>query len=119
MLGLAEVLREWAPDVVWLEKVGGMEGDSPHSAFQFGRAAGCAETAAKMLGGRFHDVAPHVWKKAMKLVGKDKDDSRLMATNRWPAFAASFRRKMDNDRAEAALIAEYGRREMAKEGVFR
>ncbi len=95
-----------------------MEGDSPMSAYNFGRAAGAAEAAAKIAGARFEFVMPHVWKKAMGLIGTAKDQSRAKATNRWPAFAKSFSRKMDDGRAEAALLAEYGRLKLVKEGVF-
>ena len=116
--GLAEILRAWAPDYVWFEQVGGMAGDAPSSAFNFGRIAGAAEALAKASGARFDFVAPHVWKKDMGLIGKTKDDSRVMATNMWPAAAGEFRRKMDEGRAEAALIAEYGRRQLSKQGIF-
>lgn len=108
--GLVFLMRTWAPDVVWFEQVGGMEGDSPSSAFNFGRIAGAAEAIVKgMSGARFEFVAPHVWKKAMKLTGKGKDDSRARACALWPGMAQHFRRKMDDGRAEAALLAEYGR----------
>jgi hypothetical protein len=116
--GLVEILRTWAPDYVWFEQVGGMEGDAPSSAFNFGRIAGAAEALVKASGARFDFVAPHVWKREMGLIGKNKDDSRVMATNLWPAAAGEFRRKMDDGRAEAALIAEYGRRQLVKQGIF-
>jgi hypothetical protein len=54
----------------------------------------------------------------MGLIGTAKDQSRAKATNRWPGFAKQFSRKMDDGRAEAALLAEYGRQKLHQEGVF-
>lgn len=116
--GLAWLLTQAPAAVCFFEQVGGMEGDSPSSAFTFGRIAGAAEAVVKMSGARFEFVAPHVWKKAMGLIGTAKDQSRAKATNRWPAFAKHFSRKMDDGRAEAALLAEYGRQKLHQEGVF-
>lgn len=116
--GLVRILSDWSPTHCFFEKVGGMEGDGPSAAFNFGRATGAAEAVVKIIGGQFRDPAPHVWKKAMKLTGKAKDDSRLLATNLWPANAADFSRKKDDGRAEAALLAEYGRRVLLSEGIF-
>jgi crossover junction endodeoxyribonuclease RuvC len=116
--GLAALLSEHRADVCFYEQVGGMDGDSPSSAFTFGRIAGAAEAVVKLSGARFEFVAPHVWKKAMGLIGTAKDQSRAKATNRWPGFAKQFSRKMDDGRAEAALLAEYGRQKLHQEGVF-
>lgn len=118
VLALGRLLEEWQPEACFFEEVHGMEGDSASSAFNFGRAAGAAEATVKLQGGQFRPVKPFVWKKAMKLVGKAKDDSRLLATNLWPANAKDFSRKKDDGRAEAALLAEYGRRILQSEGIF-
>lgn len=116
--GLASLLSDFAADVCFYEQVNGMDGDSPSSAFTFGRIAGAAEAAVKLSGARFDFVAPHVWKRAMGLIGTAKDQSRAKATNRWPGWAKTFSRKMDDGRAEAALLAEYGRQVLHKEGIF-
>lgn len=116
--GLASLLSDLKADVCFMEQVNGMEGDSPSSAFTFGRIAGAAEAAVKLSGARFEFVAPHVWKRAMGLIGAAKDQSRAKATNRWPAFASTFALKKADGRAEASLIAEYGRQVLHKEGVF-
>ena len=39
-----------------------------------------------------------------------KRSSRDLAAARWPEHAARFARVRDDGRAEAALLAEYGRR---------
>ena len=52
-------------------------------------------------------VTPQAWKRFMKL-GRDKDDSRSMASQLMPRDAHQWGRKKDEGRAEAALIALYG-----------
>ena len=118
VLGLIVQVNSWKPKVCFFEQVGGMEGDSPSSAFNFGRIAGAAEAVVKASGCRFEFVAPHVWKKAMGLTGAAKDDSRLKAINMWPDMAQALARKCDEGRAEAMLLAEYGRRRLLEQGVF-
>lgn len=120
VFGLSDLLQDWAPDACFFERVGGMEGDAPSAAFNFGRAAGAAESLMKLTGARFQFVTPPQWKKGMGLVRKAKDDSRALATSLWPRRAADFRLKKNDGRAEAALIAEFGRRKYLEEdkGVF-
>lgn len=103
---LAALLREMRPDAVVVEQVGGIQGQSASAAFNFGRAAGAPEYAAKALGIRVEHVTPMRWKKALGL-NAGKDGSRAMAMRLWPELAALFARKKDNDRAEAALLAHW------------
>ena len=105
--GVIALMDEWKPDVCWLEKVGGMTGESASAAFNFGRAAGVIEGVMKSKGIRFEEIAPQVWKVKMKIRGKDA--ARQRASNLWIPWAPSFARKKDDGRAEASLIAEYGR----------
>lgn len=106
---LAALMQDWRPDVAYFEQVGGIPGQSAPAAFNFGRIAGACEAIVKASGARFVFVPPAVWKRAMHVRG-DKDEARALATNIFPANAADFRRKKDDGRAEAALLAEYGRR---------
>ena len=106
---LIAMLAAWSPDVCYFEQVGGIPGQSAPAAFNFGRIAGACEAVVKASGARFVFTPPRVWKKAMGVSG-DKDEARAKATNLFPARAADFRRKKDDGRAEAALLAEYGRR---------
>lgn len=103
---LAELVRRWAPDVGIVEKVGGMTGQSASAAFNFGRAAGACEYTFKTLGIRTELVAPITWKKNLRIM-PGKDDSRAAAMRLWPAKASMFKRKMDDGRAEASLIAHW------------
>jgi Holliday junction resolvasome RuvABC endonuclease subunit len=106
---LLALLRELRPDVAYLEQVGGIEGQSASSAFNFGRAAGAPEYLLMGLGVRLLRVPPTRWKKALRIKG-GKDDARIEAMRRFPALAAEFRKRRP-DFSEAALIAEYGRLE--------
>ena len=47
------------------------------------------------------------WKKAHALIKRGKEDSRQRAIKLFPG-AKGFERKLDHNRAEAALIAWYG-----------
>jgi len=116
---LAAVLREMAPDVLYLEQVGGITGQSASAAFNFGRAAGAVEYTAKALGFKVELVAPATWKRAMRING-GKDGSRAAAVGMWPEQSDLFKRVKDDGRAEAALLAEYGRqqKEKMRETVF-
>ena len=112
---LVELLAMWQPDVCYFELVGGMAGQSAPAAFNFGRAAGACEALVKSCGAKFVSVAPQKWKRRMGMRVKEqgKDDARALASNMWPANAAAgdFKLVKHLDRAEAALLAEYGRRE--------
>jgi crossover junction endodeoxyribonuclease RuvC len=116
---LAEWLASLRPDVCYFEQVGGMKGQAAGAAFNFGRSTGLAEAAVKLSGARFVAVPPATWKRRMGLLGAGKDAARQMAANQFPDAAAFFRRAKDDGRAEAALLAEYGRRiEAPKEDIF-
>jgi len=56
-------------------------------------------------------VEPARWKGAMMDgMGREKYAARFRAALLFPAVAKLFARKQDDGRAEALLIAEYGRR---------
>lgn len=108
---LGALLREWEPDVAFHEQVGGMTGQSPSASFNFGRAAGATEYSLKILGVRVEMVPPQTWKRLLRING-GKDGSRAAAMRLWPAKSDLFKRVKDDGRAEACLIAEYGRRQI-------
>ena len=78
------------------------------SAFRFGESFGAILAVLACCGIRTVLVRPAAWKKAMGL-GPDKALSRAMAIKLWPDQSHCFARAKDEGRAEAALIAEYGR----------
>jgi hypothetical protein len=118
---LGHLLREYGADVLFVELVGGMTGESASSSFNFGRAAGAPEYAAKALGLRVERVPPTVWRRDLN-VKNGKDGSVERASTLWPAMSHRFAAIHGNGpqavregRAEAALIAEWGRRQMESE----
>ena len=79
------------------------------SSFSFGFSAGVIQgiIAANLIPMQL--VRPAVWKRTMGLT-KDKDSSRQKASALYPRFCSHWALKKDVDKAEAALIATYGRR---------
>lgn len=79
-------------------------------AFAFGDAKGVVRgcLAAAAIPATF--IQPVQWKRIVGVPpGKDmKDLARSIAINKWPAKAGFFARKMDDGRAESALIALAG-----------
>jgi crossover junction endodeoxyribonuclease RuvC len=93
----------------WVEKVGSMPGQGHMNVFTFGAGYGALLGALGALRIPVELRTPNVWKKAMRC-SADKGSSRQAATQLWPDHARLFARVKDDGRAEAALIAEYGRR---------
>lgn len=92
-------------DRVVIEKVGPMPTDSARGAFAFGETYGLIQGIVGRGAQRF-DPTPQAWKKSAGLVkGATKDESRLLASKLFPKSADSFKRKKDDGRAEAALMA--------------
>jgi crossover junction endodeoxyribonuclease RuvC len=88
-----------------------MPRDGHVGAFSFGRSYGIIETALAAAQIPFRTVRPQVWKKAMGVLA-DKDQARQMATQLIPSGAEFWPLKKHDGRAEAALIAQYGRQHL-------
>ena len=80
------------------------------SSFNFGMSYGIALGVVGALKIPVVHVSPGKWKKYFGLTA-DKEQSRKLAIDKWPG-CEHFRRKKDNGRAEALLLAEYWRREL-------
>ena len=93
---------------ICMEAVHSMPGQGVSSSFQFGRAVGVISAVCELTRYPVHLVTPQKWKKALKL-DSDKNKSLELARELWPL--APLKRKKDNGRAEALLLAEYLRRE--------
>ncbi len=76
------------------------------SSFNFGYTCGAAHAMLAAHAIPYRLVKPSVWKRAMGLTA-DKDATRFIASQRFPAFAHLWARKKDDGRAEAALLALY------------
>ncbi len=111
---LGEILKPdldgYCPEtcIAVLEKVATMPGQGISSAFRFGQGYGAIEMALVGHGWERNYVTPTTWKKHFKL-SSDKGVSRSLAMQRFPHSADLFARMKDDGRAEAALLALYGR----------
>ena len=83
-------------------------------AYNFGLSNGVLHGCLGALGVPFTLVQPAQWKSSMGLrkmtdetQAGTKTRARELATKLWPERAADFKRVMDADRAEAALIARF------------
>jgi crossover junction endodeoxyribonuclease RuvC len=93
--------------MVYLERVSAMPGQGVVSMFSFGRSYGAVEAAVSVLGYPLTYITPAVWKRSAGLIGGEKDASRGRVLDLYPD--AGVTRKKDNGRADAILIARYGR----------
>lgn len=107
---LAEIIYKSHATRAFVERVGPRPMEGAVSSFAFGDAKGVVRgcLAAAAIPTIF--ITPVQWKRIVGVPpGKDmKDMARSNAINRWPAKAELFKRKMDDGRAEAALIAIAG-----------
>lgn len=97
--------------MVYLEKQQAMPKQGVSSTFSIGRGYGLWEGILAALGIPYTVVTSQAWKKAMMAgQGREKDASRLRAQQLWPELAGQLNLKKHHGRAEALLLAEYGRR---------
>jgi crossover junction endodeoxyribonuclease RuvC len=90
---------------------GQMQGMGVTSAFNFGKGYGIWLGILSALSIPFEEVHPLTWKKTMMAdMGKDKDASRVKAMQLYPDTAANLTLKKHHGRADALLLAEFGRR---------
>lgn len=115
---LARLLLTWSPDAVFLEQVNARPGEGPVGAFAFGRNVGVVEGAVGVLGVLATQVPPGNWQRAVRVRrgpdGDIKTPARMRAQELYPQHAHLFRRKKDDGRADAALLATYGWRQFAE-----
>lgn len=79
------------------------------SVFGLGFSVGVAQAMVSAHFVPIRLVAPAAWKKAMGLTA-DKDATRMIASQRLPTSAHLWPNKGHDGRAEAALLALYGKR---------
>lgn len=95
-------------DHAYIEKVGAGPKDGRTSAFNFGYTAGAQRMVVTVRKFPVTEVTPTVWKTSMGL-SSDKKKSLALAKQMFPRHAHLFGRSKDDGRAEAALLAYYGR----------
>ena len=100
-----------------IEKVHAMPGQGVTSMFSFGRSLGIIEGIVVAHGIPRAYAAPRTWQATMlagKPKGKDsKHSAALAAVELWPELSKLMQVKANWGIADAALIAEYGRRQWA------
>jgi len=87
---------------------GAMPGQGSTSMFSFGKSAGKVEGVLATLSIPFMQPTPQSWKRRAGALKKEKDFTRTLAIQLYPAYAELFERKKDVGRADAVLIARYG-----------
>lgn len=97
-------------DMIVIEEVGARPGQGVTSMFTFGRTLGFAHAIAAGSGAAVQTVTAGVWKGKLGLLNSSKGASREACSNLYPSTAAQLARVKDDGRAEAALIAHYGRK---------
>jgi hypothetical protein len=104
---MVKILKENMPiQIAALEDVHSMPKQGVASSFVFGRGLGIWEGILTALGIPIQMVSPQRWKKLMLAgCGKEKDASRLRASQLFPQAELSL--KKHHGRAEALLMAEY------------
>lgn len=112
LVKMAGFLRPYAAtSVAYIENVHAMPGQGVRSMFTMGLGVGAWMGILAALEIPVTRVSPQRWKGVMlDGMGHDKDAGRLRAMQLRPADASWFERKKDDGRADAYLIAEYGRR---------
>ena len=107
---LAEIVYKSHAARAYVERVGPRPLEGSVSAFAFGHSAGVIRGCLAAAAIPAIWITPVTWKRVVGVPpGKDmKDMARSNAINRWPGKAELFKRKMDDGRAEAALIALAG-----------
>ena len=93
---------------VFVEKVSAMAGQGVTSVFSFGRSFGMIEGILAAFKLPVTYVAPATWVKAVGR-GQGKDASRARAMELFPNNQADFKLKKFDGRADAALIAYWGK----------
>ena len=95
-------------DHAWIENVHALPKQGVASSFTFGQTFGATLALLHAFHIAYDRVTPQTWKRHFGLLGQPKDRSRETASRLLPHHAASWSRKKDHGRAEAALIALYG-----------
>jgi len=106
---IASELRCFAPTATaYIERVGAMPGQGVTSMFAFGEAYGLVRGVLAGMHIPCTTVTPAVWTKAMRVAG-GKDGARQRAMELFPEKAGLFKRVKDDGRADAALVAAWGK----------
>ena len=97
---------------IYLEEVHSMPRQGVASTFKFGRAFGLVEGIVVASGVPYEYVRPQAWQKALGIKAKSgKAGNYAMAQQLWPHIKWARTDTANMGYYDAALIAEYGRRQ--------
>lgn len=107
----ANALEFACVDLVVIEDVSARPGQGVTSMFTFGRSLGFVHGIAAGVRPRprIEFVTPATWKGKLGLLNSSKGASREKCRSIYPSTTADLQRVKDDGRAEAALIAHYGK----------
>jgi crossover junction endodeoxyribonuclease RuvC len=109
-------VQEWVlhhgPQHAFIERGASMPRQGVASTYKFGRSVGALEAIIALCNVSLEIIEPSMWKRALRLKGKDKEGSRQRALEMFPHAQHLLARKKDHQRAEAMLIAVYGARSL-------
>lgn len=88
-----------------VEQVQARPADGGTSAFRFGSTYGAIRGVLESLGIPYSRAIPAVWKRHFGLIGCEKDVTRQVAIQRFPAARPDLTRKKDHGRADALMLA--------------
>ena len=104
VIAAAKWIGKHAPSAAYVERAQAFPGQGASSGFSYGRAVGALEAVVALCAIPMILVEASVWKRQLRLPGKDKEAARQRALQLFPSQHALFARKRDHGRAEAALI---------------
>jgi crossover junction endodeoxyribonuclease RuvC len=105
--GLCALLVAARIDHAFIESVKAMPRQGVVSTWGFGYACGCIYGCIAALGIPVTFVLPRAWQSFHK-IGREPDASLRRAVQLYPMLGDQLRRKRDNHRADALLLAAYG-----------
>lgn len=114
---LREFLDNNCPMLIVIENVASRPLQGIASAFRFGHVAGAVSAVALSTRSAVDLVVPTVWKRHHGLLKTEKDEARLLTLRKQGALVAGgkpelFKLKKHGGRADAYLLAEYGREQL-------
>ena len=95
-------------DHIYIERQQAMPKQGVVSTFKLGYAFGQIVSTCALSLSPYTLVTPNNWKRALNLP-RDKDAARRLAQQWFPDLASQLKRKKDEHRAEALLIALFGK----------
>jgi len=95
-------------DHIYIERQQAMPKQGVVSTFKLGYAFGQIVSTCALSRSPYTLVTPNNWKRALNLP-RDKDAARRLAQQWFPDLASQLKRKKDEHRAEALLIALFGK----------